>query len=60
MCDNCATHNQMGIIEQVHKVFNDCLHTFELQKQELNENDPWSLCLSVVALAYMQQCITPL
>ena len=40
-----------GIIERVHQVLNDCLRTFELQKEELNEKDPWTPFLSATAFA---------
>lgn len=40
-----------GIIERVHQVLGDMLRTFELEKQELNENDPWSEFLSAAAYA---------
>ena len=40
-----------GIIERVHQVLGDSLCTFELEKQELDSNDPWSPFLSSVAYA---------
>ena len=40
-----------GIIERVHQVLTDGLRTFELEKQELNETDPWSPFLAACAYA---------
>ncbi len=40
-----------GIIERVHQVLNDSLRTFELEKQELDESDPWNPFLSAAAYA---------
>jgi len=40
-----------GIIERVHQVLNDILRTFELEKKELDERDPWGQFLSTVGFA---------
>ena len=40
-----------GIIERVHQVLNDALHTFELSEHELDEHDPWASFLSATAYA---------
>ena len=40
-----------GIIERVHQVLTDGLRTFELEKQELNDVDPWSPFLAACAFA---------
>jgi hypothetical protein len=40
-----------GIIERVHQVLNDAIRTFELSKQELDPNDPFSSFLSAAAFA---------
>lgn len=40
-----------GIIERVHQVLNNCLRTFELQKQNLNKQDPWTQFLAATAFA---------
>ncbi len=40
-----------GIIERVHQVLNDCLRTFELEKRDLDEKDPWTPFLTAAAYA---------
>jgi len=40
-----------GTIERVHQVLNNCLRTFELEEQELNERDPWGPFLAAAAFA---------
>jgi hypothetical protein len=40
-----------GIIERVHQVLNDAIRTFELSKEELDKNDPFSSFLSAAAFA---------
>jgi hypothetical protein len=40
-----------GIIERVHQVLGNALRTFELEKKELNTNDPWGPFLSAAAWA---------
>ena len=60
MCDNyglkskpTTTYNPRsnGIIERVHKVLGDSLRTYELQKQDLPEYDPFGSFLSAAAWA---------
>ena len=60
LCDNMGiktklstTYNPQcnGIIERIHQVLNDSLRTFELEKRELNEKDPWAPFLTAVAYA---------
>jgi hypothetical protein len=60
LCDNMGiktkpstTYNPQsnGIIERVHQVLNDSLRTFELEKRELSETEPWSPFLTAVAYA---------
>ena len=40
-----------GIIERVHLVLNNSLKTFELEEQELDEDNPWGPFLSAAAYA---------
>ena len=40
-----------GVIERVHQVLNNCLKTFELENQDLNERDPWGPFLAAAAFA---------
>jgi hypothetical protein len=40
-----------GIIERVHQVLTDILRTFELEKKELDERDPWGPFLATVGFA---------
>ena len=60
MCDNFGvdTHpttscnpQSNSIIERVHQVLENSLKTFELEQQELDEHDPWSIFLSSCAWA---------
>lgn len=48
-----TSHNPQanGIVERVHLVLGDMLRTFELEKQNLDENDPWRPFLSAAAWA---------
>ena len=38
-----------GVIERIHQVLEDALRTFELEEQDLSEEDPWSSFLSAAA-----------
>ena len=40
-----------GIMEQVHQVLADALRTFELERQELSQTDPWGSFLAAAAFA---------
>lgn len=40
-----------GTIERVHQVLNNCLLTFELEGQDLDEKDPWRPFLAAAAFA---------
>ena len=40
-----------GIVERVHAVLNDILRTFELEKRDLDETNPWMEFLSAAAFA---------
>ena len=40
-----------SIVEQVHQVLVNSLRTFKLEKQELNENDPFEEFLTATAYA---------
>jgi hypothetical protein len=40
-----------GIVERIHQVLADGLRTFELEKQELDDIDPWSPFLAACAFA---------
>ena len=40
-----------GVIERVHQVLNNCLRTYELEKQELDERDPFGPFLAAAAFA---------
>jgi len=45
-----------GIIERVHQVLGDALHTFELEEQDLDETDPWTPFLAATAFAMRSTC----
>jgi len=49
-----------GIIERVHQVLGDALHTFELEEQDLDETDPWTPFLAATAFAIRSTCHTTL
>ena len=60
MCDNyglkskpTTTYNPCsnGVVEHVHKVLGDSLRTYELQKRDLPEYDPFGSFLSAAAWA---------
>ena len=40
-----------GIIERVHQVLNNCLRTYELEEQELDEHDPFGQFLAAASFA---------
>ena len=48
-----TSHNPQsnGIIERIHQVMGNSLRTFQLESQELSENDPWTPYLASVAWA---------
>ena len=50
----CSSHNPQshGAIERIrHQVLEDALRTFELEEQDLPEDDPWTSFLSAAAFA---------
>jgi transposase InsO family protein len=48
-----TSHNPQsnGVIERIHQVVGNSLRTFQLEAATLNEEDPWSLHLALVAWA---------
>ena len=52
-CKATTAYNPQGngIVERVHAVLNDILRTFELEKWELDEDNPWMEFLSAAAFA---------
>jgi hypothetical protein len=69
MCDNygiqakpTTRHNPQAnaIIEQVHKVINNMLRSFDLEKENLEEDNPFDYFLQSAAWAILQLLEAPI